>query len=105
MIALVLALLAQDPGPLLDRLADDDPAVRQRAVEDLSKLGPGIVPPLLERHRTTASPETKALAEKLLLRHGFAAFARTKDSVVFMGGILAAKERAFREVASACGAR
>lgn len=79
MIAFLLALLpAQDLGPLLERLGDDDVEQRDRAVEELSRRGPEIVPPLLELHRAATSPETKARTEKLLQRHAFAAMARTR---------------------------
>ncbi len=77
MIPLALALcLLQDLGTdaLLERLADDAPDVREKAVAALASRGPDVVPPLLALYRSTASPEVRERAALALQRFPFLAF-------------------------------
>ncbi len=81
MIPLALALcLLQDPGTdaLLERLADDAPDVREKAVADLVSRGPGVVPPLLALYRSAASPEVRERAALVLQRFPFPGFVGTR---------------------------
>ena len=81
MILLTLAVfLAQDLGTdaLLERLADDAPDVREKAVAALASRGPDIVPSLLAFHRSTVSPEVRQRVELVLQRFPFPAFVGTR---------------------------
>lgn len=77
MIPLALALcLLQDLGTdaLLERLADDAPDVREKAVAALVARGPDVVPTLLALHRSASSPEVRERAALVLQRFPFPAF-------------------------------
>lgn len=64
---LLLGLALQDPADLIGQLADDDPDVRDRATEELFKLGEKALPHLVKA-LDSRDPEVRARADALLYR-------------------------------------
>jgi hypothetical protein len=76
MLALLLLACTQaaDLESLIGKLGSEDPAIREKSVEELIALGPKVVPRILSLYRSTDSAETKLRAEQILCRFPFPAY-------------------------------